>query len=644
MASGLLKYIGRPIEPPPKQEDDDALNERVKARMERMGMVEIDPTRRRSDQVSANRLMIADRARVTPRSLRLTRGTSLDPVTSDIKAKKPKVFPLQRSDSLPGTTHYPDYDNVEGGPFDTDAENLDSTTNISDGVDDVSISRSWHEGDGDLAVISRHSYPADSEYQDSLLPLVDQDVRQGTHIEEDFTDGDLDEVGLSENGGGRYQNSIDGQPQYGLQAMQDLVKEQRQNTEQSPVSTRTALDAVMGSPSIQQSLAYRNMTARRKHSKAVMPSLLESSNQGPMRTLDDSNGGAPFLQNTEKATTIDMNFRNPAEPEDVEQIARDIRGKSPVSLSAEQQSEQPQQRMHEATKTEPFRASQQRTTQMGLGPSLRSQGERQSPRSVSFDQQILKRGFEPAATAEGIYEGNRGHSADLNQQQSSKVGLQSQTPSLQGRVETQTDIAGRIPVQAKVPKLEETFHSKILLPDNLDGQHMGKFGAPEPPPAQSLATGQSKPQRQKRSLVLDYNPSELSRMAYKFLQSESFDHVPRAGVSGAPNEPAKAPLAEKVQRAYDMKEDSESQSQRQGIFSNLTIEQYEEAGDLLLEKFANVIGGYKEARQTKRKMAKELEKEIARREEIVRTRISAVERELTGLKHAGRKVVRGQYT
>ena len=133
-------------------------------------------------------------------------------------------------------------------------------------------------------------------------------------------------------------------------------------------------------------------------------------------------------------------------------------------------------------------------------------------------------------------------------------------------------------------------------------------------------------------------------MTYKLLQSESFDHVPGAGVSVSPNEPTKASLSEKVQHAYDLKDCSERHSQRQGIFSNLTIEQYEEAGDLLLEKFTHVIGSYKEARQTKRKIAKELEKEVAQREELVRTRSSAVERELTGLKHAGRRVVQGKYT
>ena len=84
--------------------------------------------------------------------------------------------------------------------------------------------------------------------------------------------------------------------------------------------------------------------------------------------------------------------------------------------------------------------------------------------------------------------------------------------------------------------------------------------------------------------------------------------------------------------------------QRQGIFSSLTIEQYEEAGDLLLEKFANVIGRYKEARKSKRMVAKEFEKEVAQREELVRTKTTAVERDLTGLKHAGRKVVQGKYT
>ena len=645
MASGLLKYVGRPIELHPNQEADDDLNERIKARMDRMGMIENDPTRHRSDQAFANRQTIADRARVTPRSLRLTRGTSLEPVTSDIKEKKqPKTTPLRRSDSLPGTTHYTDHDNVEGDLFDTDAENLDSTINISDGGDG-SISRSWNEGDGELAMTSRHPYPADSEYQESLLPPMDEDIRQRAHIEEDFTDGDSDEGGLSENGGAPYQNSVDGQPQYGLKAMRSLMKEQRQISEQSPVSRANALDVVMDSPSIQQSLAYRNMSARPKHPMSVMPPLFRTSIHGLTQTLDDNGGGASFLQNTEKAVnTTDMNLRNPVEPEKLEYISRDMHAKNPVSVALQQQSGQPEQRKHEAIKVGPVRASQQHATQMGSGPSLRFQGEPQSPRSIPFDQQVLKIGDLSAATADSMYEGNRARSADPQEQQLPKAAWPSQDPSLQGRLEAQTDIAGRVPVQATIQNLAAANHSKLPLPDILDAQLMGRYGAPEPPPAQSVSAGQSKRGSQKHSLVLDYSPSELSRMTYKLLQSESFDHVPGAGVSVSPNEPTKASLAEKVQRAYDLKDDSERHSQRQGIFSNLTIEQYEEAGDLLLEKFANVIGCYKEARQTKRKMAKELEKEVAQREEIVRTRTLDVERELTGLKHAGRRVVQGKYT
>ena len=641
MASGLLKYVGRPIEPPPKQEAADDLNDRVKARMERMGLVEDESTRRRSDQLLANRQIIADRARVTPRSLRLTRGTIFEPVDSDIEAKKPKVIPLQRSDSLPGITHYPEHDNAEGGLFDTDAENLDSTTNLSDGGDG-SISRSWHEGEGELAVISRHPYPANSDYQESLLPSVDLDTRQRAHIEEDFTDGDSDEGGQSENGGGPYQSSINGQPQYGLEAMQDLMQEQRQNAEQSPMSGRDALDDVMDSPSIQQSLAYRNMTVRPKHTKPKMPSLFRTSSHGPTQTLDNNDGGVPFLQHTDKAvTTVDMNFVNSAEPEKVKQIARYVLAKSPVKLTTKQQSEQPQQRLHEAIKVEPVRASQQRATQMGSSPSLRSQGEPQSPQSVSFEQQMPEIGIQPAATVKSIHEGNQRHSAESKHRQLPEAAWQSLNPSLQGRVENQTDIADRIPVLATLPDLAAAIQSKGLHPNNLDSRLMASSGAPEPSPAQGLATGQSKPELRKRYLVLDYSPSELSRMAYKLLHSESFDHVPRAV---ATNDPAKAPLAEKVQHAYDLKDDSERQSQRQGIFSNLTIEQYEEAGDLLLEKFANVIGCYKEARQAKRMMAMELEKEVAQREELVRKRALAVERELTGLRHAGRKVVQGKYT
>ena len=146
----------------------------------------------------------------------------------------------------------------------------------------------------------------------------------------------------------------------------------------------------------------------------------------------------------------------------------------------------------------------------------------------------------------------------------------------------------------------------------------------------------------KRATDLDYTYSQLASMTYEQLSSEAFDDDPHSPGKHIREDLTDSPLAGKLQYIYNLKRDDKQHLQRREVFSSMTIAQHEECGDLLIEKFSAILTRYKEARQQKRKLAVEFEDEVARREERVRGKKGAVERDLRRLRRAGEDVVKGR--
>lgn len=147
----------------------------------------------------------------------------------------------------------------------------------------------------------------------------------------------------------------------------------------------------------------------------------------------------------------------------------------------------------------------------------------------------------------------------------------------------------------------------------------------------------------KRDMELDYEPMQLREMTYESLRQEAFDQSPRAMTKPEVQSAADAGLPGKLQHVYDLKGDAtEVLSQRRTVFSRMTIDQYEECGDLMMEKFNNIMSQIKHTRQQKRAAAIEFEEEVAKREERVRAKKNAVDQDLARLKKAGEDVVQGK--
>ena len=143
----------------------------------------------------------------------------------------------------------------------------------------------------------------------------------------------------------------------------------------------------------------------------------------------------------------------------------------------------------------------------------------------------------------------------------------------------------------------------------------------------------------KRSRELDYGTHQLAEMDYQRLHTESFDYVPgHIPYHGLPD-PSKT-LSERLRSIYPDKTHKDKAARAKAFFASLPIDQYEECGDLLLDGFRDVMNRLRQARQQKRKAARAMEEQIAKREEWVRKKRGVCELELGRLRSAGTAVVK----
>ena len=145
-------------------------------------------------------------------------------------------------------------------------------------------------------------------------------------------------------------------------------------------------------------------------------------------------------------------------------------------------------------------------------------------------------------------------------------------------------------------------------------------------------------QNRKRALDLDYTLDQLADMQFSQLGNESFDIASEEG--GSTNKLPNSTLAEQVHKLMRPRERDNKAQERRSFFASLPIEQYEGCGDLILDGFYEIVTRYRGARLQRRKAAKEIEEEVANREECVRAKKNIVEQDLSRLKRGGEDVVR----
>ncbi|KAI2883062.1 hypothetical protein CBS76997_6051 [Aspergillus niger] len=166
---------------------------------------------------------------------------------------------------------------------------------------------------------------------------------------------------------------------------------------------------------------------------------------------------------------------------------------------------------------------------------------------------------------------------------------------------------------------------------------------PDFQPNKSTITSSSS-QNKRRNLESDYPPEILRQKSFKDLQSEPFDHTPTATASApvktttpAPTPGPNATSDEKM----DFLMNSEDKDRRD-FFSTLTMNEWEDYGDLLIDQFSDALSKMKDLRHARRKTAALFEAEIARRNEVVEEQSADLTRKLEEMRSGGAEVLRGR--
>ncbi|KAK4690366.1 hypothetical protein P7C71_g6405, partial [Lecanoromycetidae sp. Uapishka_2] len=188
------------------------------------------------------------------------------------------------------------------------------------------------------------------------------------------------------------------------------------------------------------------------------------------------------------------------------------------------------------------------------------------------------------------------------------------------------------------------YNTQPLIDPNQGGatKEAHNFSSPTDSVSNSISSEAGHANPRKRSRDLDYSMDQLGDMDYQRLKDESFDYIPMASTNISHHDlpDPNLTLQDRLHAVFSDRNPKDKAFRARGFFASLTIDQYEECGDLLLDSFQNVMGKLKQARRHKRQAAQAMELQIAKREEWVRKKRGICEVELGRLRSAGVAVVK----
>lgn len=151
-----------------------------------------------------------------------------------------------------------------------------------------------------------------------------------------------------------------------------------------------------------------------------------------------------------------------------------------------------------------------------------------------------------------------------------------------------------------------------------------------PPPSRLFNQQQFLGKRTRASL--DYDDKVLSQKTFADLLNEPFDLDP-AQVGNDQGGDGN-PLSNKLERFVHQSEDDQ-----RAFFTSMPMNEWEESGDWLVDRFTDLMQRMKEARREKRKVVADFEGEAARREQAVHERSDALDRKMQKMRQDGMRVV-----
>lgn len=139
-------------------------------------------------------------------------------------------------------------------------------------------------------------------------------------------------------------------------------------------------------------------------------------------------------------------------------------------------------------------------------------------------------------------------------------------------------------------------------------------------------------------LIPDYEDKELKQMKYSDLEKEGWDMIPKSEPYKLPPhlQSRKATLTEKIKHHLP----ADLAQERDDFYAGLSTEEWEQAGDLFIEKFAELMKKLKEKKKEKRQLASRFEDEIKSREKAVRDQTGKIDDLLDGMAVTGQSLIK----
>lgn len=139
---------------------------------------------------------------------------------------------------------------------------------------------------------------------------------------------------------------------------------------------------------------------------------------------------------------------------------------------------------------------------------------------------------------------------------------------------------------------------------------------------------------------LDYNEDALYKMNYSELKGQDFDNDPRASTPLIPEALSGPDISVQERLRHFANQTPDLQSH---FFSQMPIEDWEEAGDWFLTRFGDITSKLREARRERREVSKKFEEELATREDTVQGKIEGIDQVLAKMKQGGKGVLQLQH-
>lgn len=139
-----------------------------------------------------------------------------------------------------------------------------------------------------------------------------------------------------------------------------------------------------------------------------------------------------------------------------------------------------------------------------------------------------------------------------------------------------------------------------------------------------------------REPQLDYDSETLHRMSFDNLASEPFDFNPKKrALQRAENNDDDKPLQQRLRQAVNLDEIAQNT-----MLSDLTLEEWEEAGEWFMTRFSELMKEMTKARRDKRRAAAELEREVAKRNDAIANKQQKLEEVVKEMRSGGESLLK----